>query len=162
MDKHFKWHHGYFILLVLLIISLFSEPCLAIRGEGRLIASAPDIPGTKFSIEFIHSVQKTPVRENLVVEEQGFRLKSTEYQSFGVGLPFLEEEGEFRMEDGKFVMDHMDRRFECLSLRTGVGTQLRIFLGDREYALYEMFPPGTRIDLSIVPLYEIILSDYRN
>ena len=118
-----------------------------------MIASAPAISGLPFSVHFIHSVQKTPVRENLVVEEHGFCLDSTEYQSFGVGLPFWESEGEFHRKENSFVMEHMDRHFPDLSLRTGVGTQLRISLCGREYRLYEMFPPGTRIDIFIVPFY---------
>ena len=46
-------------------------------------------------------MQKTPVLENLEVNEakDGFNLLSTKYQSFGVGLPFLAEEGDFREEE---------------------------------------------------------------
>ncbi len=163
--QRFLWHmrkikfnryHFYFVIFFLLLAGQFLQPCLIIEGNGKLTAAAPWIPGTGFSVHFIHSVQKTPVQENLVVEEKGFRLESTEYQSFGVGLPFLEEEGDFRMEDGRFVMDHMDRKFDRLSLRTGVGTRLRITLWNREYPLYEMFPPGTRIDIHEVPVYQML------
>lgn len=118
--------------------------------------SAPAITGMKFSICFIHSVQKTPVRENLCLEDNGFRLDSTEYKSFGVGLPFLESEGTFRIEGDAFIMDNMDRHFEQLNLRTGVGTELRVLLNGREYKLYEMFPPGTRVDILTVPLYKVL------
>lgn len=121
-----------------------------------MVVSAPAHTGMGFSICFIHSVQKTPVRENLCLEDSGFRLDSTEYKSFGVGLPFLESEGEFRAEGDVFVMDHMNRRFERLSLRTGVGTELRIIMNGREYRLYEIFPPGTRVDILTLPLYKVL------
>ena len=88
-----------------------------------------------------------------MVEPDGFRLLRTEYQSFGVGLPFLETEGDFRQEGNVYVMDCMDRRFPELSLRTGVGTQLTLYLNGKEYKLYEMFPPGTRIDVRVEPVY---------
>ena len=156
MKNPLKWFYGYLFLLVLLLLSFFWQPCFCIYGGGRMIASAPAIPGMPFSIHFIHSVQKTPVRENLVVEGEGFRLESTEYQSFGVGLPFLESEGNFRMEGDAFVMEHMDRHFPDLSLRTGVGTELRISLNGKEYRLYEMFPPGTKIDIFLVPFYRLL------
>jgi len=156
MRKHLIWFYGYLFLLSLLLFGIFLEPTILICGEGRPVTSAPAIPGTQFSISFIHSVQKTPVRENLVVEEQGFCLVSTEYRSFGVGLPFLESEGDFRMEGDSFVMDHMERHFKTLALRTGVGTQLRIFLHGREYRLYEIFPPGTKIDVFTAPLYKLL------
>ena len=156
MKKFFNWYCGYIFLTFLLILSLFFIPCLCLVGEGQLIAAAPAIPGTRFAICFIHSVQKTPVRENLCLEDNGFRLDSTEYKSFGVGLPFLESEGAFRREGEFFIMDHMDRHFEQLSLRTGVGTELRVLLNGREYHLYEMFPPGTRIDILTVPFYKVL------
>lgn len=104
-------------------------------------------------------MQKTPVLENLEVNEakDGFTLLSTKYQSFGVGLPFLAEEGDFREEGDYYVFDHMDRQFKTLALRTGVGTQLTLTVAGREYRLYERYAPGTRIDLAIVPFYRALL-----
>ncbi len=156
MKNSFNWYKFYLIFLVLFSISLLFLPCFCIIGEGKLIASAPAFQGMKFSICFIHSVQKTPVQENLCLDKSGFRLDSTEYKSFGVGLPFLESDGNFRIEGESFIMDHMNRHFEQLSLRTGVGTELRILLHGREYRLYEMFPPGTRIDIQTIPIYEVL------
>ena len=46
-------------------------------------------------------------------------------------------------------MDGMERRIDRLSLRTGLGTQLTLELDGREIKLYEMFKPGTRIDLLV-------------
>ena len=55
----------------------------------------------------------------------------------------------------------MERHFPGLSLRTGVGTQLTLTvsgLGQMEqvFPLYEEFLPGTRIDVRLQPLYEVI------
>ena len=106
----------------------------------------------------MHSVQKTPVRENLVADGQQreLRLCSTRYQSFGVGLPFWLSEGEFHEEGDFFVFDHMDRHYRSVSLRTGVGTQLTLYTEAGALRLYEMFPPGTRVDLCIAPGYEAL------
>ena len=150
------YFYGYLLALGWLCLSLFFQPTVFFYGNGELIACAPagiGRQGQQFSLRFIHSVQKTPVREDLVVEPDGFRLLRTEYQSFGVGLPFLETEGDFRQEGNVYVMDHMDRRFPELSLRTGVGTQLTLYLNGKEYKLYAMFPPGTRIDVRVEPVY---------
>ena len=76
---------------------------------------------------------------------------------FGVGLPFLAEEGDFREEGDYYIFNHMDRYFRTLSLRTGVGTKLTLTVDGREYRLYERYAPGTRIDLSIVPFYRALL-----
>jgi len=92
-------------------------------GEVLAAQVKDEVPLT---IRFIHSVQKTPVEEFLTVHADGhFHLTGTRYQSHGVGLPFLPEEGQFRREGDYFVLD-MERDYPSLSLRTGVGTQLRI------------------------------------
>ena len=134
----------------------FWQPCLFIYGGTWCIAVVPVMGELPLSIHFIHSVQKTPVVENLVVKADGsgFLLISTKYQSFGVGLPFLESEGVFRKEGDFYIFDHMNRQFPRLSLRMGVGTELTLCVRGREYRLYERFAPGTRIDLIAVPFYE--------
>lgn len=133
-------------------------PCFVISAAGQRISLVEARPGLPFSIHFIHSVQKTPVLENLEIskDKQGFDLLSTKYQSFGVGLPFLAEEGNFRQEGNFYVFDHMHRHFPQLELRTGVGTRLTLTVGSREYRLYEKYAPGTRIDLYIAPLYRVL------
>ncbi len=98
-------------------------------------------------INFIHSVQKTPVIEELEFNGEKFILLRTKYKSHGVGLPFMESDGTFREEDGFFIMDDMNRPIQNLSLRTGVGTNLTIALADEEIKLYEKFPVGTKIDI---------------
>lgn len=141
------------------VLSVLLTPCFVVRAAGERVAMVEARAGLPFSIHFIHSVQKTPVLENLEVNEakDGFTLLSTKYQSFGVGLPFLAEEGDFREEGDYYIFDHMDRHFQTLALRTGVGTQLTLMVAGREYRLYERYAPGTRIDLAIVPFYRVLL-----
>ncbi|MBQ3335909.1 MAG: DUF1850 domain-containing protein, partial [Selenomonadaceae bacterium] len=93
----------------------------------------------------IHSVQKTPVIEELEFRGGEFILLRTRYKSQGVGLPFDAADGKFRREGEWFVVDEMNRHFKNLELRTGKGTRLKIFLNGREFELYKKFPLGTKI-----------------
>ena len=143
--------------LVLFAMSAFLwQPCFFMEGKDGPLAVVPLWKDMPFSIRFIHSVQRTPVLENLVAraDGSGFELLSTKYRSFGVGLPFLESEGEFRMEGDDYVFDRMGRRFPDLSLRTGAGTKLTVQVPGRAYPLHEMFPPGTKVDLFVAPFLE--------
>ena len=132
-------------------LDILSQPCLFVRAAGDTVAIVPVKPGTPFSIHFIHSVQKTPVLENLAVDADGhsFVLHSTKYQSFGVGLPFLAEEGHFYQEGDYYILDGMERHFPQLTLRTGVGTQLTLYIGRQTYRLFETYSPGTPVDLFV-------------
>ncbi len=136
---------------ILFAISLPAHKILvtAETPAGKVFVTETDAKkNTPLVIEFIHSVQKTPVIEELEFDGENFVLLRTKYKSQGVGLPFMESDGVFREEDGYFVMDNMNRPLKNLSLRTGKGTKLTINLAGRQIKLYEKFPPGTKINFS--------------
>ena len=140
-------------LVLAALVDFLARPLLVVESEqGALLYAERAHAGMPVVIRFIHSVQKTPVEEDLRVNDElsGFVLDATRYQSFGVGLPFLASEGEFRTEGEFFVMDDMERRFPSLSLRTGVGTELTLVLDGTEEKLFEKLPPGSRVDLLVV------------
>ena len=142
---------------LLIALDVLSAPALFMRADGHTtVLKAQLREAEPLTIRFIHSVQKTPVEENLHVDDElaGFVLDSTRYQSFGVGLPFLASEGQFRAEGDHFVMDGMERRFPRLSLRTGVGTELTLVLDGTEERLFEKLEPGSRIDLAVMPPWQ--------
>lgn len=92
------------LLLAAVILPMGLVPWVVVRSGSGWIYDRPSEPNLTVTIHFIHSVQKTPIWEYLVVDDrqQGFTLTSTKYQSFGVGLPFLEGDGVFRKE-GNFL-----------------------------------------------------------
>ena len=144
--------------VLLVAFDILSAPALFLQADGKKIVLARQIRDeVPVTIRFIHSVQKTPVEEFLTAHADGhFHLSGTRYQSHGVGLPFLPEEGAFRQEGEYFILD-MDRDYSEMSLRTGVGTELTITVGDQVIPAYEMYPVGTRIDLVVAPLYTYFL-----
>lgn len=126
------------------------EKEMVVRAEdGTVIKELAARPGIELTIKFMHSVQKTPVEEDLEFDGEGWIVRRTRYQSQGVGLPFMESDGEFRREGDWFVMDGMDRRIDRLSIRTGVGTRHSIVIDGEEIELYDRFEPGTRIDFIV-------------
>ena len=142
----------------LVAFDIVSAPALFMQADGTKTVLVRQIRDeVPLTIHFIHSVQKTPVEEFLTAHADGhFHLAGTRYQSHGVGLPFLPEEGNFRREGNYFVLD-MERDYQELSLRTGVGTELTIAAGGQIIPAYEMYPVGTRIDLVVAPLYTYFL-----
>lgn len=144
--------------VLLVAFDILSAPALFLQADGQKTILVRQIRDeVPLTIHFIHSVQKTPVEEFLTAHADGhFHLTGTRYQSHGVGLPFLPEEGKFRREGDYFVLD-MDRDYNELSLRTGVGTQLTIEAGGARIPVYEMYPVGTRVDLVVAPLYTYFL-----
>lgn len=149
-------------LSIIALAQVLLTPCLTLSAEGRRLAVFEAGQDLQLAIDFIHSVQKTPVEEKLRVSAEGCELELTEtrYHSFGVGLPFLESEGDFRQEGNDFVITGQNRHFPELALRTGVGTELTVTLRRGSFAkvleLYRAYEPGTLIEVKLLPLYEIL------
>ena len=129
-----------------------------VNGESQIIKTLEERRGLQLEINFIHSVQKTQVIEELEFDGDDFVLRRTKYKSQGVGLPFLESDGNFREEGGYFVMDDMNRPVRNLALRTGVGTNMTIKIDGEEIKLYEIFPVGTKIEIRPMSPFKKFLS----
>jgi len=145
------------VLLFIISIWYATRPILLLEGNNQIILSKETEAGEKFSTYFIHSVQKTPVEEFFIVNDEcnGIILKSTRYHSFGVGLPFLASDGDFRREGNYFIMDNLNRQIKTLDLRTGVNSELSIIIDNETIKLYEIMPLGSFFRVSIIPRYKI-------
>ena len=137
-----------FLLAAVSLAILFyvtSTPKIFVGTENQTVAVVDAKENLPLTINFIHSVQKTPVIEELEFRGGEFILLRTKYKSQGVGLPFDINDGKFYRDGEWFIVDEMNRRFKNLELRTGKGTQLKIILDGKNFELYKKFPPGTKI-----------------
>ena len=132
-------------LALILLILTTHQPKISLGSDSKTVFVADYQENLPVTINFMHSVQKTPVIEELELRNGELVLLRTKYKSFGVGLPFDAGDGKFHRDGEWFIMDNMNRHFKKLELRTGKGTQLKITLDGREFDLYKKFPPGTKI-----------------
>ena len=133
------------IIATTTLFVLTTSPKIFIGTEKATVAVVDVQENLPLTIEFMHSVQRTPVIEELTFQAGEFVLRRTKYKSQGVGLPFDAADGNFRREGDWFIMDDMNRPIKNLELRTGKGTRLKITFDGREFKLYEKFPVGTKI-----------------
>lgn len=85
--------------------------CRSETGEVIKLFDVED--GTEFSVEFIHSVNKSPVKDVFVVREGKIYADRTVYSAFGAGVQTQVEEGqklEFD-EKGNMVVSGFDMEF---------------------------------------------------
>ena len=133
------------IIAAIILFMLTSAPKIFIGTENLTVTVVDARENLPLTIEFMHSVQKTPVIEELTFHAGEFILRRTKYKSQGVGLPFDASDGNFHRDGEWFIMDDMNRPIKNLELRTGKGTRLKITVDGREFKLYEKFPLGTKI-----------------
>ncbi|MBP2641465.1 MAG: hypothetical protein H6Q66_2416 [Firmicutes bacterium] len=113
---------------------------IIVESDGQASLFLPTFQGDTFSLHFIHSVHKTPVWENFVVENEGqITLVSTEFESYGVGMPFLPEEGTFERKDNKILLTNLRREFARIPARVGSEARLSLLHNGEDYLLYQYF-----------------------
>lgn len=133
------------IIATAILFLVTSSPKIFIGTENKTLAVIDARENLPLTINFTHSVQKTPVIEELEYKDGEFVLLRTKYKSQGVGLPFDAGDGKFYRDGEWFIFDDMNRHFKNLELRTGKGTRLKIILDGKTYELYRNFPLGTKI-----------------
>ena len=132
------------VLASICLLTITHQPKIFVGTDNHAVAVINSRENLPVTIKFIHSVQKTPVIEELELKNGEFVLVRTKYQSQGVGLPFDAADGTFHRDGNWFIFD-MNRKFHDLELRTGKCTQLTIILDGKTYELYKIFPIGTKI-----------------
>lgn len=123
---------------------------IAVETEFGTVLSLPTYAGDTFGLRFTHSVHRTPVWENFTVNRVSqMTLMSSEYQSYGVGMPSLSSEGTFTQQGDRFVLTNLNRKFAEIPLRVGPEAKLCLFHGDRQFPIYEWLNPGSLVHVRI-------------
>ena len=101
------------------LISVFSADYLVLynsdTGSRYITEKAED--GLMFSVEFIHSVNQTPVKDTYIIENGQIRAYSTTYRSFGAGVQTSLQEGQKMTydENGNMVITGFDITYDPLA-----------------------------------------------
>jgi len=140
--------------LVLLVVLSWRLPCLVVSGaDGRPLLRFALWPDKQFTLTYVHSVQKTPCYENLEPGPDGdLVLTSTEYESLGVGLPFLVGEGKLINRDGRFILTGLNRHFTEIDLRAMPVAQQALIVRGHRFDLSNTFAPGSLLRLKVKPV----------
>ena len=106
------------MILILTVFKIFLKPQYLLIIEDKTNKKNYEfiLKNKKFSLGYTHSVMKTEAEEIFITDNNDkIKLIRTEYKSYGVGLPFLPEEGKMKVENGKFILD-MEREFKNISM----------------------------------------------
>lgn len=142
------------LVLVVVFISLFAAayliqvPTLIIEDQNENNLFVPLYKVNTFTLNYVHSVQKTPVQEHFVLApDLHLQLYSTEYRSLGVGLPFLPDEGKFENKNGVFILRGLHRDFDSIHIAMMPLAKHSLTVEHQQYDLADYFPPGSLITI---------------
>lgn len=119
--------------------------------------------GMMFSVEFIHSVNQTPLRDTYIIENGEIRAHSTLYRSFGAGVQTALE-GDQKMtfdEDGNMIITGFDITYDPLRYIVGTVSDHILTLGGEEISLRDMCGRNARVVFEIATGFEILTKGMR-
>ncbi|MGI6434717.1 MAG: DUF1850 domain-containing protein [Syntrophomonadaceae bacterium] len=154
MKAQFNYWKAAIICIILLFLGaglFFPLDTLVIRqqnSENRLLI--PMVGQKSFSLYYLHSVQKTPVQEHFVLAPGNqLLLTSTHYQSYGVGLPFLPEEGTLSNDKGVFLLTGINRSYREINIGFMPLAEQSLLYQDKRYEYKQYFEPGSLLQITV-------------
>lgn len=126
------------ILMVLLLTNLVAhEKLLIIEDLDNQKKNEVFLPEKTFTLGYIHSVLLTPAEEYFRVEKGNeLMLYKTIYESFGVGLPYSQEEWDFEIKGDKFILN-IKRPFPSIKMRISPIPKHWLGVGETRYELMD-------------------------
>lgn len=115
-------------------------------GEELLVTPVDD--GTTVTLEYMHSVEKTTVRDVYVVDDGNLRMTRMKFSSFGWGLP-SRADIDGRTADGEYFVTFEDRTYEHIGVVPGRVAGHTLTVGDEEYDLVER-SNATTVQITVV------------
>ncbi len=114
--------------------------------------------GLMFSVEFVHSVNQTPVKDTYIIENGEIRAFSTTYRSFGAGVQTALEDGQKMTYDdqGNMVITGFDITYDPLRYIVGTVSDHILEIGGEEISLRNMCGRNARVVFEIVTPFEFL------
>jgi hypothetical protein len=157
----------YTIVLIAFVFTAFimAKPvyrlCLTDPLNDEIVKSFPAKNGERFTIRFIHSVERTPWIEKFeIINDSEIYLRETVTFSFGAGLPTYSENFSFE-EEGMTISD-IDEKMDHLIYKVGgvIAHHTLVYRG-KNYYFEDYIDHFKSIGVKVVsgPLYRFLLKE---
>jgi len=123
--------------LVIYLLPLVRQFLIVDYRSNKILYSSGVKPGDKFSITYIHSVNKSPVEDQFYIEKDyGIMLQKTVFKSFGAGIPSNPGDGgNFTFYKDRIEVEYTGRKIEKLLMFVGVIADHHFLMNGRDIRL---------------------------
>ena len=119
-------------------------------SSGKVYGKWPLEDAGEFSVEFIHSVHQSPVRETFKAEGKEIRPIALRFSSFGAGMPSDVEEGWTLSRDGdSLVITGFRVSYKELNYIVGTVSDHLLFINDDTISLREFCGRNAHITIRL-------------
>ena len=118
--------------------------------SGKLYGKWPLYEAGEFAIEFIHSVNQSPVREFFKAEDTEIQPLAVRFYSFGAGMSGDLEEGQILSRDGDaMVISGFNTSFKELNYIVGTVSDHVLFINGEMVSMRDLCGKNAHITISI-------------
>ena len=117
----------------------------------RVYASYPVEEGDVFTVEFIHSVNKSPVRDYYECRPDGIWNTQCVYYGFGAGVEEILLDGEELTygDNGEMIVSGIDHRIDPLIIVVGTISDHILTIGGEEISLRDLCGRSSKVLFSL-------------
>jgi hypothetical protein len=120
------------------------------QDSGKVYGKWPLKEGEEFSIEFIHSVNKSPVRELYRIEDGMIHPFAVRFYTFGAGMQSVLEEGQtFNWDGDAMVISGLTASFKELNYIVGTVSDHLLEINGEAVSLRDLCGRNAHITLCI-------------
>lgn len=115
--------------------------------SGQLYACFPVEEGSRFSITFIHSVNKTPLTDVYEIRQGEIYVTETKYYGFGAGVQTELGEGQTLRydDDGGMIVSGFNQKMTGMIYVVGMVSDHVLGIGGAEYSLTALCGKGAAV-----------------
>ena len=137
-------------LCIGLYVNAGTELVLTDKDTGKEIARYPVSDRDRFSVTFIHSVNKSPLTDIYEIRGKDIYVVETHYHGFGAGVQTEIEEGQTLSyaSDGTMIVSGFDKHIPDLSYFVGTVSDHILEVGDRQISLRELCGRNCKVGFS--------------
>jgi hypothetical protein len=159
-----RWWYGIALnlLLAVLLVTGAAAAAVIVRGNrpsvlaledaasGKVYGSWPLGEGGEFAIEFIHSVNQSPVRETFKRDGKILRPVETRFASFGAGMQTDPGDGEIMGRDGDFfTITGFTLSFDELNYIVGTVSDHLLYIDGKQVSLRDLCGKNAHVRIHI-------------
>ncbi|MDR0599116.1 MAG: DUF1850 domain-containing protein [Treponema sp.] len=141
-------------LAALALAACAAGPALEIRDalSGGVYGRWPLAENGEFAVEFVHSVNQSPVRESFRVKQGTIWPAAARFTSFGAGMQSDLEEGQTLSRDGEaLVLSGPNRPFRELNYIVGTVSDHVLYINGETLSLRELCGRNAHITFGVNP-----------
>jgi len=138
---------GFFAVIAVALLINTTPQLMLFSFDGDVLFTRPAYEGLEFSVEFIHSVNQSPVAEIFVIRNNEIVLQALEFKDFGAGMPTEIEYGQklVHLPSGMMRIEGFNRTMDNLHYMVGHAACLVLYIKEERVPLSNLAEPGTLI-----------------